>query len=232
MKKLTLFLLLVSPISVLHANGVGVLDAHNAVYLRLDSTIVGVVVESQISTTTTTQYFTNTHATDTVKYGFPLPEQASAIQLRWRVHGQWFTASVAGAAQDTTLPGGGSPAANLLTYLGRTPLFFSIPQTIQADSTLAVELTYVELLPYAFGNVEYVYPSDYHLIQSGVIRTQQLDFHLTSPRTIDSIRVVSSHTVEELPNSGNTATVRITLLEAQANQDYAIRYSLNTNQHP
>jgi hypothetical protein len=43
------------------ASGVGVLDASNAVYLRLDSSYMRVTVEGQISITTATQYFTNTH---------------------------------------------------------------------------------------------------------------------------------------------------------------------------
>lgn len=109
MKKLRTLSILIAVLSTLaQANGVAILDAHTAVYLRLDSTMVNVSVESQISTTVTTQYFTNTNATDTVKYAFPLPEQASAVQLRWRVTGQWYTASVSGNSQDTTLPGGGT----------------------------------------------------------------------------------------------------------------------------
>jgi Ca-activated chloride channel homolog len=226
--QLTLLVVLVSLTS--YANGVAILDAHNAVYLRMDSTIVNVSVEGQISVTTTTQYFTNTHPTDTVKYGFPLPEQASAIQLRWRVDGQWRTASVAGNSQDTTLPGPGTPHPNLVSYLGRTPLYFGIPQLVRADSTLAVELTYVELLPYAFGNVSYTYPSDYHLIQTGSIEFQKLWFQLTSPRTIDSIRVLSNHPVEQLVNTGNNASIVIRLFEAAAAQNYAIRYSLSATQ--
>jgi Ca-activated chloride channel family protein len=231
MKPFSGFVLLVFLFSSLtYANGVAIVDAHNKVFLRLDSTIVSVAVESQISVTTTTQYFTNTLATDTVKYGFPLPEQASATQLRWKVGGMWRSALVSGSSQDTTLPGPGLPDPNLVSYLGQTPLYFGIPQPVQAESTLAVELTYVELLPYAFGNVTYVYSSDYHLIQQTVIALQRFRFHLTSPRTIDSIRVLSSHAVEELTNNGNSASVVITLHEVQGSENYSIRYSLNANQ--
>jgi Ca-activated chloride channel family protein len=228
MSYLVFFFVMIS--ASIYANGVAIINAQNAVYLRLDSTIVKVSVESQISVTTTTQYFTNIYSPATVKYGFPLPEQASATQLRWKVNGEWYTASVAGTAQDTTLPGGGTPHPNLVTYLGRTPLYFNIPQQIVGESTLAVELTYVELLPYAFGNVSYVYPSDYHLIQSNVIGLQRLEFELTSPRLIDSIRVLSSHAVEQITNNGNSASVVIRLYELQGNQNYKIQYSLNANQ--
>lgn len=228
MSYLVFFFVLIS--SSIYANGVAIINAQNAVYLRLDSTIVKVSIESQISVTTTTQYFTNIYSTVTVKYGFPLPEQASATQLRWKVNGEWYTASVAGTVQDTTLPGGGTPHPNLVTYLGRTPLYFNIPQQIVGESTLAVELTYVELLPYAFGNVSYIYPSDYHLIQSNVIGLQRLEFELTSPRLIDSIRVLSSHAVEQITNNGNSASVVIRLYELQGNQNYSIQYTLNANQ--
>jgi Ca-activated chloride channel family protein len=223
-----LFVVFVS--SAVFPNGVAIIDAHKAAYLRLDSTIVRVSVQSQISTTVTTQYFTNIDSSTRVKYAFPLAEQASAIRLRWNVSNQWYTASVAGTSQDTTLPGGGNPEGDLVSYLGGTPLYFSIPQTIGADSTLSVELTYVELLPYSFGNVKYVYPGDYHLIQSGAIGLQQFVFQLASLRTIDSIRVLSSHAVEQLANSGTTADITITLHEAYASENLIIQYSLNATQ--
>jgi Ca-activated chloride channel family protein len=231
MKKLLLLIVIfLIPLSFGVANGVAIVDASKAIYLRLDSTIVNVSVIGQISKTITTQYFTNTDSVAVVKYGFPLSEQSSAIQLRWRVGTQWYVASVAGTKQDTTLPGGGSVSPNLVSYLGKTPLYFSIPQSIKTDSTLAIELTYVEFLPYTFGNVSYVYPSDYHLIQSSVIGLQKLDFGLTSQRSIDSIRVMSHHTVSLQSNYGDSAKVQITLHELAGTENYALQYSLSLNQ--
>ena len=213
------------------ANGVGVIDAVNGVYCRFDSSVVATTVQGQIAITVTTQYYTNTHAPAKVKYAFPLSEQESATQLRWKVGGQWFLASVAGASQDTTLPGsGGTPLASLVTYLGTTPLYFSIPQTIGTDSSLAVELTYVELLPYSFGSVDYTYRNDYRLIDPSVIGVQRLSFALTSQRAIDSIRVLSSQPVQSLTNLGTSASVHIELHEAVPGEDYAIRYALNAQQ--
>jgi Ca-activated chloride channel family protein len=222
-----LFVLLI-PFAVL-ANGVAVLDATNRVYCRLDSSLVNVTVHGQISVTVTSQYFTNTHASATVKYAFPLSGQASATQLRWKVHGQWSVASVQGVSQDTTLPGPGAPVASLRTYLGATPLYFSIPQTIGADSTLVVELTYVELLPYASGSVSYVYPNDYRLIDPADVKLQRLAFQLVSQRTIDSLTVLSSQPVQSLTNQGTTASVNIQLYEAPADQNYSIRYTLDAH---
>ena len=231
MKTNTLFALVLLISSTAFSNGVAVIDAHNRVYLRLDSSFVAVNVEGQIATTTTIQYFTNTTSATTIKYGFPLSEQASATKLRWFVAGEWHSASVAGAKQDTSLPGGGgTPDPDLMTYLGKTPLYFSVPDTIHTDSILAVELTYVELLPYAFGSVKYVYPSDYHLIQSNAIVMQELLFHLASPRTIDSIEVLSAHPVASVTNSGTTADVHILLHEQQITQNYTIHYALSATQ--
>jgi len=230
-KNLFLFITLLIPFSIGLANGVAIIDASQAYYLRLDSTAVNVSVVGQISKTTTTQYFTNTYSAAAVKYGFPLSEQASAIQLRWRIASQWFTAAVAGTKQDTTLPGsGGTVAASLVSYLGTTPLYFSIPQVVPADSTLAVELTYVEFLPYAYGTVTYVYPSDYRLIQSNAIGLQRFDFALTSQRSIDSIRVTSSHAVAFQSNYGDSARIQIVLHELAGSENYGVRFSLSPTQ--
>ena len=215
------------PLSYILANGVAIVNAHNPTYLRLDSTSVKVIVVGQISKTITTQYYTNTGPEAQVKYGFPLSEQASAIQLRWEVDSLWHTASVSGTKQDTTLPGEGTPAAALISYLGNTPLYFLIPQTVKANSSLIVELTYVEFLPYSFGKVNYVYPSDYHLIQSSAIEVQRLNFVLTSQRSIDSINVISSHNAAYLKNSGDSAEVEIALFQTAGTENYAIQYSLN-----
>jgi len=232
MKSLAITLLsLVCFISISFANGVGILDASIPIYLRMDSSTVSVSVESQISTTVTTQYFTNMNTTrNVVKYAFPLTNGQSVIQLRWKVGGTWYTASIVGVPQDTTLPGGGTTHPNLLTYLGHTPLFYAIPQHVLRDSSLVVELTYVELLPYSFGSVTYTYPGDYHLIQSSIIYSQYFDFNLTSPRTIDSIRVVSTQPVDQISNSGDTAHVLITSHESFALQNFVIQYSLNAAQ--
>lgn len=86
MKKYLLVVLsLVLTFTASFANGVAIVDAVKPLYLRLDSTTVAVSVIGQISKTISTQYFTNTHTVVTgSKYGFPLAEQASAVQLRWK----------------------------------------------------------------------------------------------------------------------------------------------------
>lgn len=235
MKKTTLFgsllfILLISSSNFIYSNGVSVVNAATGVYLKLIQSNVLVNCESQVAVVTGTQYFLNNLGADqNIKYAFPLPEGASAIGLRWKINGTWYIAQITPNSQDTGLPGG-NMNANLRTHLGPTPLFFTIPQTVLRDSILIVELKYVKLLPYSFGNVIFSFPNDYHLIQTSILNSQVLDFNLSSPRTIDSIRMLSSHPVTEFSNNGSNAHVRSELFEAAANQNYSIKYSLNLNQ--
>jgi len=67
---------------------VGIVDAGNAVYLKLNSSIVEVEVENQVGIIKTIQTFQNTLSNDVnFKYAFPLPEGASALSLvyKWRM---------------------------------------------------------------------------------------------------------------------------------------------------
>lgn len=230
MRKLLLLSLFMFIASSVRANGVGVVNASTGVYLKLTGTKINVSVESQISTTVTTQTFQNSLGADkTVSFAFPLPEGASATGLRWKVNGIWYQAPIAPRPQDTTLPGG-TMNANLKTYLGNTPMFFGIPQQVKRDSALLVELTYVQLLKYDFGSVFYDYPNDYHLIQTATLESQELNFNITSPRTIDSIRLVSTNPLTQLTNNGNSAVVISNQYNAAATVSYKIKYSLNLNQ--
>jgi len=230
MKKLIFEIFQFVIISSLFANGVGIIDASNEVYLPLLHSEVDVSVESQIAVVTTTQTFHNDFGVDTaIKYAFPLPEEASATDLFWKINGQWYQANFNEIPQDTTLPGG-TPAPNLVNYLGGTPVYFNVPDTLHADSSLIVKLVYVQLLPYSFGNVDFEYPNDYHLIQNSFLDVQELNFDLTSPRTITDIQVLSTHPVTLLTNNGNSAQVQCQLLEAAATENYHIQYSLDLNQ--
>ncbi len=225
-----LFVLAIS--NILWANGVCIKDASENVNLRLTASAVEVAVESQIAIVKTTQTFLNHLNQDAiVKYGFPLPEGASAIELRWRQEGIWYLANMSATAQDTTLPGSGSTVSqNLLDYLGEVPLYFPIEEAVKQDSAIVVELTYVQLLPYEFGNVDFSYPADYSLIQSEALNLQTLDFQLNSLRTIDNLALMSNHNLVELVNSGNVASLKTSDANEAANENYAVRYTLALDQ--
>ncbi len=213
-----------------YSNGVGVVNASTGIYLKLTATDIQVSVEMQVSITRTTQYFHNNLGADkTVAYAFPLPDGASATELRWKLNGVWHIAPISPSPQDTSLPGG-TMNQNLRNYLGAKPLFFSIPDTVVRDSLLVVELTFVQLLKYDFGDVFYSYPNDYRLIQNQTIESQEFEFTLSSQRTIDSIRLVSSNPLISITNNGNLATIISNQYTAIPSVNYKVKYSLNLNQ--
>ncbi|MEP0548992.1 MAG: VWA domain-containing protein [Rhodothermales bacterium] len=218
--------------SVALADGVGVVDASEGVFLRLERSEVSAAIENQIALTTATQTFQNTFA-DSVRstYVFPLPQGASATSLRWRVNGVWREAVFTAAPPDTTLPGGGGePDPGLEAYLAESePFYFAIPQAVQADSSLVVEISYVQLLPYSFGDVEYRYPHDYRSIQTAPLDAQRLELTLTSSRMIDAINFIS-HSGATVLNDGATASVVWESFETVANADYRMRYTLNPDE--
>jgi len=226
---LVTFLLLFSYLNS-YSNGVGVVNASTGIYLKLTGTSISASVEMQVSVTKSQQLFYNNLGSDkTVAYAFPLPEGASATELKWRLNGEWHIAPISPSPQDTNLPGG-TMNVNLRNYLGARPLFFSIPEQVKRDSLLIVQVTYVQLLKYDFGNVFYDYPNDYRLIQNQTIESQELAFNLSSQRTIDSIRLVSLNPLTSLTNNGNTATVISNQYSAVPFVNYKIKYSLNLNE--
>ncbi len=232
MRKIQLtFLMFLFLFSSALANGVAIVDATNQVYLRLLSSEVNVTVENQVAIVKATNVFQNTlNADTTIKYAFPLPDGASATGLRWQVEGQWYEATITTVPPDTGLPGPGGPAQNLVNYLGAAPLYFNVEQTIRMDSTLTVELTYVQLLHYEFGAVEFQFPNDYHLIQGDVLSLQQMDFTLNSARTITGIQLLSGQPVTASTNTGSTAYLQAQLYEQPAGEDYRVQYRLDLNQ--
>ena len=211
-------------------NGVAVYDAEDGYCLKLISSDVNVIIENQVSIVKTTQVFKND---DTfghfVKYGFPMFEDASATGLRWFVEDTWFEAEISPTVQDTTLPGPGEMDENLHNYLGSTPLYFNIEQGIPPDSLLTVELSYVQLLPYEFGDVDFQYLNNYSLIQTSLVDYQHLRVELYSDRTIDSIQLLS-HNPTLLINGGNYAELETELNYSQANTNYHVRYTLNSEE--
>jgi Ca-activated chloride channel homolog len=214
----------------IYSNGVGVINAQNGIYLKLLSSNVSVLVEDQVSIVTTTQSFKNIYTSGkTISYVFPTPESASITGLEWYINGVWHTASFVAGAPDTTILGPGIINQNLLQYIGRTPLFFAVPDTIMADSILTVRLTYVQLLKYEFGKVIFSYPNDYHLIQSTSVDLQKLSFSLSSQRTIDSIKILN-FPGSSITNNGYNAAVQAEVFEQPAVSNYNIEYSLNLNE--
>ncbi|HAP36190.1 MAG TPA: hypothetical protein DCQ28_09715, partial [Bacteroidetes bacterium] len=230
MKSLSL-LLLIFVVTFVQANGVGVINASTGVYARMNASIVTVNVDDQVAIVSTKQTFKNILAVEqTIKYAFPLPEGASGLNLRWYINGVWSTAVFSSSPQDTTLPGGGGTVAqNLKNFLGTTPLYFGIPEKLKKDSLLIIELTYVQLLSYKNGNVDFVYPNDYRLIQTASVDSQIINFSVKSQRTIDSITSLN-HSGSVIQNSGNSASIVWKKIEGYADANYQFRYTLRSTE--
>ena len=233
-QKITLLLgaLLLNAITLL-GNGVGIIDSENPTVLKLITSEISVDVENQVAIITSRQTFKNNFGSDSkFKYAFPLPEGASATELRWFKNGIWETAVISVEPQDTTLPGGGSSgliAYNLQEYLGNTPLYFNFEDELLADSLITIELKYVQLLSYDFGKVSFVFPNNYQLIQSTPIDTQGFQFNLTSSRTIVDIELLN-HNSQITTNDGANANIHMQIYELAADKDYEVLYSLSTEE--
>ena len=146
------------------------------------------------------------------------------MENRW----DWYQANISATPQDTSQIGPNSDE-DILEYLGNKPLFFKIPNQIKADSTLIVELSYVQLLDYEFGKVFFEYPNNYSKIQSQVLFSQVLKFSLTSDRTIDSL-FCTSHSGASITNNGNQANIYYRKFEAPANKNYKVNYSISRDE--
>lgn len=232
MKKSTLITILVFLLSdLVFSNGVVFNTNKKESYLQLTESKVNVSIENQVATTVATQTFINNIGNSlSIKYSFPIPEGASATGLRYKINGQWYVAVFSPVPQDTTTGGGNwDEDYNLKNYLGNNPLFFEIEQKIDLDSTITVELTYVELLKYKFGKVKYTYPNNYTRIQSGIIAKQQLNLQINSDRTIEEIELLS-HSGAEITNNGNNATLIFQEFDKDADVDYFVQYSLSLNE--
>ncbi|MEY3386887.1 MAG: hypothetical protein RIR53_1698 [Bacteroidota bacterium] len=125
------------------------------------TTSVVSTIREQVAVTTITQVFRNTTGTPSrAMYGFPLSSAAMVTNLRWNIGGKWYKAvmnsldSSANCSNDSVT----TPPSKAFTSTFSTPPFtFAFKDTIQRDSQIIVELTYVELLPYKNDEVRYQY---------------------------------------------------------------------------
>ena len=215
--------------TVLMANGVAIVDLESGDYLPLLESRVVVEVENQVAMTTTNLLFVNDRPQpQQVVFGFPLQETASATGLRWYQHGIWTEAAFSPVPPDST-PGGGNIFPLLQQHLGETPLYFELTEPLQCDSSLIIQLMYVELLDYAYGQVQFSYPNNLNLIQNEPLILQSLELHLSSERTITSLELLSGQAAEIQINP-NYATLISEQYYLPATQDYLVAYSLSLDE--
>lgn len=182
--------LLIVPLA--RSQGVMIHDAGTGDLLDIGSSQVRVDIEDQVALVTSTQRFVNTTAdTLVVKYAYPLAATASATRVRWMLPDSlWRTASMVAEPQDTMLPGvggGGQMDAMLQEYLGGSPLYFNMSDPVPPGSWVSVELSYVQLLPYANARVELASSSDYAQVMNGALPELTIEVSVRSQRAIFGI---------------------------------------------
>ncbi|KAA3612981.1 MAG: VWA domain-containing protein [Calditrichaeota bacterium] len=232
MRVFTLLFLLPIIFSNVFANGVAIVDSKTGSYLQLISSKVEVTVENQVAVVTTTQEFINHFDEEKrIKFGFPLAEGASAIELLYEIDSQWYKANFSPTPQDTSLPGsgGGEIDYGLKNYMGETPLYFNLDYPVKKDSILTMRLKYVQLLSYEFGNVSFSYANDYSSLQDGFLYNQELNFTLKSERTITLVNLLNL-TPDLLFNDGHSANIEYKKAESVADFDYNVEYSLSLDE--
>ena len=190
------------------SNGIIIVNAEQGTTLKMTNSEINVDVNNQVGLVVSSQrFFNDTGDSFLISYGFPMPNTASATQLRWRINnGDWSYAIFEAGQQDPPVGGGNSVHPDIVQYLGDTPLYFNFDNPIQNEDIIEVEISYVQLLSYKFGVVTFNYPSDYSLIQTSIIEeNQSIDFQLYSDRTIDFLAI--DNYVASITNDGNLASL-------------------------
>ncbi|MBN1481906.1 VWA domain-containing protein [candidate division KSB1 bacterium] len=117
-------------------------------------------IEGQIATTVVHQVFRNEmNTTVEAVWLFPLPENAVVVELQYEFNGKWYKGAIterqeARQEYEERLRWYLDPA--LLEYMGDNMYRLSIAP-INANSDVQTKITYVELLPYEFGVVDFTF---------------------------------------------------------------------------
>ncbi|MDD4309736.1 MAG: VWA domain-containing protein, partial [Candidatus Cloacimonetes bacterium] len=187
---------------------------------------VNVQISNQVAITVTTLKYINQSesATQTV-FGFPLPMESSATALSWKVNGLWYNAVIEPGSQGSVTPPGTSMNPSLDAHLGKTPLFFNIPQFAPPNTEVIVQLTYVELLSYSNGNVSYSYPSDYDYFENPTLDSLNVSILVTGSRQITSLNLTGfPGAVVTIDSSTAGATLNLNNFTSTVNIE--VNYSL------
>jgi Ca-activated chloride channel family protein len=228
MKKIATILLLALALPAF-GDGVMKIKGQASAYLTPIEIEVTADIDNQVATTITRQSFVN-HTPQHVflQYGFPTSVNASVTQFRWRVAGQWRTAKITGAPQDTSgiTDPGGEVDRQYLDYLGEAPFLFAFQDSLPADSTLVVELTFIELLQYRLGRVVYDYPLDLKTFAQHALERFSVQLSLRSERDLVSL-TNPSHGATPASFSDSAAALSFSQNNLPANGNFVAQYEVS-----
>lgn len=225
-KYLGIFLLLSVLGGNTFANGVMFLDPESNSYLEVVRSEVDVTIKQQVAIVTTTQYFINNSGFDTtLTYAFPIPENGSAIDVKWQIGQLWYAADLAAGAQDSSLVGTGTwNNSTLEGYLGNNALWLQFEQVVQKDSMIKVVTSYVELLEYSFNTTTFSYPNDYESLFQSAIDSQFFTLSLESQRSLTALDLVS-HSGGAITVNSFDASIDYSAFKVPADKDYLVTFS-------
>lgn len=208
------------------ANGIMFLDPESNSYLEVVRSEVDVTIKQQVAIVTTTQYFKNNTGVDTtLTYAFPIPENGSAIDVKWQIGQIWYAADLAAGAQDSSLVGTGTwNNSTLESYLGNNALWLQFEQVIQKDSMIKVVTSYVELLEYSFNTTTFSYPNDYESLFQAAIDSQFFTLSLESKRTLTGLELVS-HSGGAISINSYDGSIDYSAFNLPADNNYLVTFS-------
>lgn len=198
--------------------------------LRLTRCNYQVDIDNQVAVVRLSETFKHTgNGLFSAKYHCPMPEGASPTGLRWFKDNTWYTALISPTPQDSNAVGPGEIPQTVKDYLGFFPVMFNLDMMMTTGDSVVVELSYVQLLSYAYGEVGLALRNNYMPIQSYPVGQQSLSINLHSDRTIESLSLLS-HPNSTLTNDGHDATLQLNLINGLAATDYQAKYALSTTE--
>ena len=230
MKKTIFLFLLVFLSSLVFGAGIIKNTEQSYEYLRPNKIQVDVEINNQVSVTTLKETYKNNGRTPLfMKYGFPMDINASATEFIWTMNGVALKAVLTGEAPDTTATNpGGTVDYNLKEYLGESPFYFTFSDSLPPDSSIVIELTYIELLKYSAGEIYYTFPLNAKNLEQRVINEFTVNVNIKSERTLETIDAVSHMEMEKSLFSHN-ASATYSATGINPDKDFTIKYTVSQN---
>ena len=182
------------------------------------------LVEAQVATTEVTTTF-RTVTSDTALFCFGVPEQAAAFELVLILDGEEQIAEV-GVGDQAEYPEnmGNGDASDLAAYLGDNPMRTWISD-IPEGAEVAFRLSYVELLPYDFGEVTFSFPLVPFEGDEDRIDRIAFELELTTDRAIEAFAASLAGSAITV-HSDTHQSVIVVLDDTYRNADATVSYSV------
>lgn len=180
--------LIVFTVTTIFPGGIMLLNPATGSTMRIQNIQSNIMIENQVSISkVTTEYRNNTTLYAKPTLIFTLPDNGSATRLRWQLRGIWYEAGFSANPQDTSIGGGGTVHPYVADLLKSPCVVYPFQDSIGVDSTITVELTYVEFLKYDMGYVNFKIPVGLSSFFGHSQIANDFIIRLVSTRQVDSL---------------------------------------------